>query len=381
MENLKNPLSIPRIRSNCNFWMMRTNSGAFYNEFVREGFLAIGWNAIYRATLSQYKDDGLISIISKHYPKEKQPRSPVNKCVKFIDVLSDGDIALIVGDGVITFAMIKEYYEVSNDTTTIQNEIVVDELISKGLHKEEPIKCPYIKRRKIEIICTKQIFSLNPNLYKAYILNRHSLSNLNDYAEYILSACYDIYVYRNLATITFRANSVDRLKALDVSGFIYHATRLLCFEDEELITTKIYLSSPGDILFQIENGIIFIESHWEFFVALALILFGGNMELASFKIPIPSLKNMITEFCNRKRKKELMDLEMQEKRETVRGIKLDNDKKEFELEKARELELEKIIESITESARNIRIAAIDNKIIPYQTIVVQHDDKESPDNA
>ena len=129
MENLKNPLSIPHIRSNCNFWMMRTNNGAFYNEFVREGFLAIGWNAIYEATLLQYNDDGLRSIISKYYPKEKQPGSPVNKCVKFIDELSDGDIALIVGDGVITFAVIKEYYEVFNDTTTIQNEIVVDKLI------------------------------------------------------------------------------------------------------------------------------------------------------------------------------------------------------------------------------------------------------------
>lgn len=54
-------------------------------------------------------------------------------------------------------------------------------------------------------------------------------------------------------------------------------------------------------------------------------------------------------------------MEIQEKREIVRGKKLDNDQKE--------LELNKIIESIDESSRNMKIAPIDSNIIQYKAII------------
>lgn len=28
------------------FWMIRTKKGYFYNEFIKEGFVALGWNII-----------------------------------------------------------------------------------------------------------------------------------------------------------------------------------------------------------------------------------------------------------------------------------------------------------------------------------------------
>lgn len=298
LEEIKNALYIPKIDSNCNFWMIRTNNGAFYNEYIKERFVSIGWNAINKNMLEQYQHYELKAIISKKYQKEKQPGSPVNKCIRFINEISENDIVLIIGDYEIAFAVIKGYFEHIDNTTTIQEEIKTDELISKNNHRIGSIKCPYIKRRKIEIIRTMRIPDLNPNLYKAYILNRHSLSSLNDYAEFILSACYDVYVFRNIATITFRSNFTKRLRTLDVSGFIYYATKLLCFDTEKNISTKIHLSSPGDILFQIENGVVFIEEHWELFVALALILFGGNIEVASIKTSMPSLKNAIMDLYN-----------------------------------------------------------------------------------
>ena len=44
MDTLEYFLSIPSIDKNTNSWMVRAKRGFFFDEFLREEFIAIGWN-------------------------------------------------------------------------------------------------------------------------------------------------------------------------------------------------------------------------------------------------------------------------------------------------------------------------------------------------
>lgn len=45
-----NNVKIPDIPEETNFWLIRTMSGYYYDEFVREGYVALGWNIITKNT-------------------------------------------------------------------------------------------------------------------------------------------------------------------------------------------------------------------------------------------------------------------------------------------------------------------------------------------
>ena len=55
--------NIPKIDEDTNFWMIRTKRGFFFDEFVTQGFIAIGWNSItgsmVSTSLSKYQTDRL----------------------------------------------------------------------------------------------------------------------------------------------------------------------------------------------------------------------------------------------------------------------------------------------------------------------------------
>lgn len=38
------------ISDNIRFWMIRTKKGYFYREFVKKGYVALGWNEIHQST-------------------------------------------------------------------------------------------------------------------------------------------------------------------------------------------------------------------------------------------------------------------------------------------------------------------------------------------
>ena len=114
MDTLEYFSSIPSIDKNTNFWMVRAKRGFFFDEFLREEFIAIGWNLLKKSTLSI----SLTSSQSKHLKKqikdvynESKPGTALNKCERFCYQVKEGDIAVIVDNRRVAFAQIGEYYE------------------------------------------------------------------------------------------------------------------------------------------------------------------------------------------------------------------------------------------------------------------------------
>ena len=73
---------IPQISDKTNFWMIRSKQGVFYNEYVAGEYIAIGWNSLTKAILSDNNnDDNFYKQILKDndYP-DKMPGTALNKC-------------------------------------------------------------------------------------------------------------------------------------------------------------------------------------------------------------------------------------------------------------------------------------------------------------
>ena len=48
-EYLRN-IKIPDVSDNTNFWLIRTMKGYFYDEFINQNYVALGWNFVTQNT-------------------------------------------------------------------------------------------------------------------------------------------------------------------------------------------------------------------------------------------------------------------------------------------------------------------------------------------
>lgn len=96
MDKMTQILDIPSIKNDTNFWMVRAKRGFFFDEFIRNEFIAIGWNSVTKAMISQNltrsQSDRLKASIKATYDESK-PGTSLNKCIRFCYELKAGDIA------------------------------------------------------------------------------------------------------------------------------------------------------------------------------------------------------------------------------------------------------------------------------------------------
>ena len=311
MENMDFLMDIPLVKRGCQFWMIRTNDGLFFDEYINQGFIAIGWNSITKNTfpLSKEGKQALKIDLKGHYGSQV-PGSAINKCEKFCMKLKPGDIAVITGKEQIAFAEIGEYYEenreiyneslelevnekIKRHSSDMQEIAVVEdkESVNKGFFldpqtgqsslyeipvrtsrgtKKQNVLCPYCKRRKIKLLSlVHNRETINPYLYKAILLNNHSLSSLNKYADAILSSCYDIYLWRGNLWFALKVDTRKSINAVTLSSFIHSFADLLPTVQKEDISVKTALHSPGDIVLQVANWLSNANNYlWVFLILM-----------------------------------------------------------------------------------------------------------------
>lgn len=318
-----------------NFWMIRTKRGFFFDEFLQKQFIAIGWNLI---TKSMVEPDKLTPTIEaelkdgiKENYEEKKPGTALQKCIRFCNTIKEGDIAVIVGKDKVALAVIGEYFEDISSDTSVESEKKTNLLIEQAHHGVDSFTCPYTKRRKISVI---KIISdpevISPYLQAAIARNWHSLCNLNEYAELILSSCLDTFFFKNSFIITFRIRKQKDINVLELADFISGIARLLTNNQPEKVSIKTALHSPGDIILQ------FICDLYDQInlVVCYLVIFGGKYGNLEFN----SVLSMIMNLINRKQIKLQNELALRQQElknnlleEQVKSASLDNLKKMTEL--------------------------------------------------
>lgn len=367
---------LTQISSETRFWMIRTKKGYFYEEFIKNHYVALAWNTIDKTTsFSSATKDAVCDSIRASYKEIQRPTTVFNKCDRFINQININDILVIpsAASKYITFAYAGEYYE--DNEKTYEEEIDTISQIENGTIENffQP-SCPYKKRRKISILRTVKSAEINLVLLKS-ISSYHGVCNLDNEAYYILDHLFNSYTYNDKTRLIFHVGTENPIPAKDFSGFLYHITTLLSYacKNEDAISTQASVHSIGDFIFQLEDLIINPSKHYIFFIALAVILGGGKFgknELPGIINTIKSLINIPHELKMNKQKLMKEQLENLEKAIDVKK-KLDESGMSTD-------ELQMIANSLITSSSKMKISPIEhNSIIPASSEIqnIETDDE------
>lgn len=312
-DNIENQLlnellnfSVPVIPSKTRFWMIRTQKGYFYNEFVTKRFVALAWNTIDESTnFSEDSRDILKDDILMEFKEIHRPSTVINKCFTFIHEIHEGDILIIpsAGSQYITLATAGSYFE--DTTKTVELEHLVISKIENNDVDISDVSCPYKKRRHIRLLRTVKNEDLNYSLCRA-ISNYHGLSNMDPYANHILNSLYNYYTFKGTTALVYNVRKSTPIRPRELGNILYGTTDLLAqVAQDEQISTQVSLNSPGDIVFYIQT---FCKENWTYAFGL-LILLGGGSAL-TFKVPgiIDIIKSILNAPLERQEKKAAADL-------------------------------------------------------------------------
>lgn len=370
VEKINQQVHIVEVPEACSFWMIRTKSGAYYSEYIKNGYIAIGWNAILQSNITQDDEEKLRQAVELNYT-DKRPGAAINKCYSFVRDMRVGDIVMILGDKRVAFGIVGEYFEKQDIQNCIIKELEADAQIAAGVHKQNEIECPYIKRRKIQVIKEVEEIRLTPMLARA-MMNHHSLSEIDDYAIPVLNTCFDLYVYNGETHVVFRVNTKNKIKGRDFATFCYYITEMFsALNGDEDISITTNLNSPGDYVVAFSQGMDFIQGHWFAFLFIFTVLFGGSYEKDGMKVEIPSIRGVIKWLCNHKHDAEIKGLETEKLKKEIDGIDLDNELKRIQI--VREIEnsdLQKMpadseLEKLQKASRALELQEPDPKVIIF----------------
>ncbi len=294
-NNLLKLFHIPEVPNDTRYWIIRTNGGEYYEDFILHGYISISWDYISLNTLYNKSEDEikrLIEVYEKISSSELDDdesdgttkgkiTSILNKINRFVFEIDKDDIILIPSknsDRVTIARVIGEAYETENYV--------------EGYLKENPTTeitpCPYKKRRKIEVL--KSITKNKMDIYLAKGFNsQHALSNMDEYAPYINRTIYGIYSKNNELHTTLHAghpNGLTLKELVKLSTYIEQASCSIAEQceipfDSSQIEVKLNIHSPGliELIGALSGGGII----------LSLLIFSINNLLNGGKIDI-SLK-------------------------------------------------------------------------------------------
>ena len=309
---------IKMIPESTRFWMIRTQKGYFYEEFIGRKFVAIAWNNIDENTdFSEEAKEYLKDEIMLKFPEIKRPSTVINKCNNFINEIKEGDILVIPSKGsqYITFAIAGEYYEDKIKTVDLETT-VISRIRNNDVYVND-VSCPYKKRRKISILRTLSSDDVNVSLYRA-ISNYHGISNLDNYSFQILNELYNCYSFQDYTVLVYNIRKSGPIKPRELSNLIYGNTQCLCSVfSEEILSTQMELHSPGDAIYYLKTGFHILKDNWTVILGL-LVIFGGG-KAVSFKVPglAEILKNILLipeELRSKKIENDIKEVDLQSKR-------------------------------------------------------------------
>lgn len=245
------------------YWLVRTDSGVHYDDFVINNYIAIGWDYITKEMFERKTETDIKSIIlsqERVSPTQKDDEddlsergiagrvtSVYNKLNRFICEFSEGDVVVIpsknterVSIGVITGPVKEDSNYVSN-------------YLDKNPETEISL-CPYKKRRAVNWVKNITKNQIDVYLIKAFS-SHHAISDISEYADYINRELYSIYRTNDSIHSIIRAGhpcgmNLNELKSLIdlLEGTMQETAQATGIPyDPNKIQVKLNIHSPGII--------------------------------------------------------------------------------------------------------------------------------------
>lgn len=271
IEQICSIFGIKNIPISRNYWLVRTNSGIFFDDFCKNNYISIGWDEFSNIEqLRSEKEEILKEKISQTYKNEKKPGYILNQIKRFVFNLKKGDMVLIPSENssLIAFGI-------------IEDEIYIKDVPSSPLNIKNP-KCTYKKRINVNWIRIMNKDKFEPYL-RMLLFTHTTVSNINEYMYYINRTLYPIYLYENQLHFTYQVQTETDISFLHFSKFLNTISNSLNYFDSvtgcnfsnDKLDIKTNLNSPGII--EIIGCIAGVG------LALAFInsfIFGGKIDIS-----------------------------------------------------------------------------------------------------
>lgn len=240
--------SIPNISNEKKIWFIRTNGGSFYNDFIINKYVALGWDAVPRELLfnSNISNDAKKEKIRELYPDEKRPGLIFSQLYTFYCVMKNGDLVLIPSEGT-KFIRVGILGETVDEISHINNS------------DEEYIVCTYTNKRKVKWVSE---IDVSQDIYLNKIIKvQQTISNITEYADFIYRNIYSCYIYDDFIHLSLQKTSSTELgmksnielqtsilEIVDIFYKLYGENKTY----KEKITIKTAVGSPGfiEVIFQ-----------------------------------------------------------------------------------------------------------------------------------
>lgn len=305
VEELVN--KVERISKETNYWFVRTDDGEYFDTYYENGFIGIGWDEI---SIEELKNTGLkLSVKDKigraeelDYEKTSTKGTITaiyNKLNRFIN-LKKGDVIIIP----------------SKKSSRYAFGIIEDDQAYSKFENEN--NCTHVKRKKVKWISIKPVRLLNP-IFQSIKISRHSISQINDYSEYIDNEINNIYLKEGNAHFVLDIKTEKDINVESLIELIKNIQVLskeinTYFELNENIndnSIRLNLQSPGNIEFKLPIG--------KTLVALSAILaLSCNNHNAATNTELTTFANTHSDTLN-KINQSMIDLEVD--REKINSIK------------------------------------------------------------
>lgn len=343
--------SILEIPDDTGYWLVRADSGKYYEDFFLNNFIAISDNEITLEMISKYSHGSLVGVTvedfkdlySKTYSNwsTQQIAHAVSRTQKFILEIKIGDLVIVPSKhsknfliGIIT----SDVFEVTEKE--IASKVEVNYAIS-----------PFLKRRSVQWIKEISRNEISEKMY--WILSAHqTVFNLEGNKETINQLLAPIYIQDGLCHGTIKISKQDGLNANEWYD-LYSVIKEKSKDTQDEIIIKTNVQSPGLIEFVTENAVTI--------VAVTTMLSGalwGQINVAGINV-----KGILPYFQSHKKgnieiEKAKKELEMMD--EDKKAKQLENERAQFELEKEREIWETKKLEKKVEHLRNqLQISSFD----------------------
>ena len=291
------------INDQINYWLVRTEGGAYYEQFVAGNYIGVGWNeisnldAIIKSPTDEEEKEKILKqirvLVDKEQEKTERPKGEreresqksriYNQINRFANEMSVGDYVLIPSprSNLIEFGII-------TSTAYISNKNMVD--IEEG-------ECDFLKRRDVKWLYREKRTRLDPNLY-GLIYSQHAISSANDYAHYINRTIHKFYIKGHQAHLVLEVGKESEIYGSEFIQMMSSVFDLVdVFNevtesdfDKNRIQIAVNVQSPGPVELYGSIGLIVVLG-----AAIAGII-GGKVSLGPIKFDSPGLLEKIRQF-------------------------------------------------------------------------------------
>lgn len=300
---------IAKMDAERHYWFFRTMGGYYFDEFVNDGFIAIGYDEILMKELKALpeRDDEARAQLKIHLDSQGRELTPAQtakaagQILKFYREMQHGDIVVIPG-----FLSQKFAFGV------VQGNLYED---VRDYHEEG--KCPFAKRRTIKWLKMVDRAQLDPKFLLG-LSNQQTMSCVDAYAEFIDRKMEKLYSKGDKTYLVLRVNQ-DKGLAWDDFCFIADLGELFKNVSNELglevdltkIDMKVNVQSPGDILLICPENLSYLLPIAK--IALfSIILIGGKVKFIESKgigSLIKDIESAVTHFLDSRQERKIRMME------------------------------------------------------------------------